>query len=165
MKIWLAGLIAILGTGLAQASLIIPIYLTTEQGKGMKVGTVKADDTIYGLVLTPKLKDLPPGVHGFHVHEVPMCDHKGSAAGAHYDPDKTGMHRGPYANGHLGDLPPLIVAEDGEATLPVLAPRLKLSDIKDKALMIHAGADNYADKPEKLGGGGARLACGIIPYF
>ena len=28
--------------------------------------------------------------------------------------------------------------------------------------MIHAGGDNFADTPEKLGGGGARLACGAI---
>ncbi len=29
--------------------------------------------------------------------------------------------------------------------------------------MIHAGGDNYSDTPEKLGGGGARVACGVIP--
>ncbi len=29
--------------------------------------------------------------------------------------------------------------------------------------MIHAGGDNCADLPEKVGGGGARIACGVIP--
>jgi Cu-Zn family superoxide dismutase len=33
--------------------------------------------------------------------------------------------------------------------------------VKDRALMIHAGADNYSDTPETLGGGGARIACGV----
>jgi Cu-Zn family superoxide dismutase len=28
--------------------------------------------------------------------------------------------------------------------------------------MIHAGGDNYSDHPEKLGGGGARIACGVV---
>lgn len=28
--------------------------------------------------------------------------------------------------------------------------------------MIHAGGDNYADQPAPLGGGGPRLACGVI---
>jgi superoxide dismutase, Cu-Zn family len=28
--------------------------------------------------------------------------------------------------------------------------------------MIHAGGDNYADQPQPLGGGGARIACGVI---
>ncbi|MEW3305172.1 hypothetical protein MZT66_26250 [Escherichia coli] len=27
----------------------------------------------------------------------------------------------------------------------------------------HAGGDNHDDHPEPLGGGGARIACGIIP--
>ena len=27
--------------------------------------------------------------------------------------------------------------------------------------MIHAGGDNYSDHPEALGGGGARVACGV----
>jgi Cu-Zn family superoxide dismutase len=57
-----------------------------------------------------------------------------------------------------------VVDANGRATQAVLAPRLKLAFIMGKAVMIHAGGDNYADKPEKLGGGGARIACGIIPY-
>jgi superoxide dismutase, Cu-Zn family len=28
--------------------------------------------------------------------------------------------------------------------------------------MIHAGGDNYADAPKPLGGGGARVACGVV---
>jgi Cu-Zn family superoxide dismutase len=28
--------------------------------------------------------------------------------------------------------------------------------------MIHAGGDNHADHPAPLGGGGARMACGVI---
>jgi Cu-Zn family superoxide dismutase len=44
----------------------------------------------------------------------------------------------------------------------VLAPRLKLSDVKGKALMVHAGGDNHSDHPAPLGGGGARIVCGII---
>jgi Cu-Zn family superoxide dismutase len=42
-----------------------------------------------------------------------------------------------------------------------LAPRLKLSDLKGRALMVHMGGDNYSDKPQALGGGGARVACGV----
>jgi Cu-Zn family superoxide dismutase len=159
--IWAA---SVLGMGLAHASLIIPVYLTTPDGDGKKIGIIRADDTIYGLIMTPKLRDLPPGVHGFHIHADPMCDHDGKAAGGHLDPDKTDAHRGPYENGHLGDMPVLVVDANGRATQAVLAPRLKLAFIMGKAVMIHAGGDNYADKPEKLGGGGARIACGIIPY-
>ncbi len=156
-------LLAVMGAGVASA-VTIPMYLTTGDGYGRSVGTVEANDTIYGLILKPRLHGLPPGVHGFHVHAMGMCEHDGMAAGGHLDPDKTDEHLGPYGNGHLGDLPVLIVDDVGKSRLPVLAPRLKLSNLDGKALMIHVGGDNYSDYPEKLGGGGGRLACGVIPY-
>lgn len=46
---------------------------------------------------------------------------------------------------------------------PVLAPRLKsLADVDNRALMVHAGGDNHSDHPQPLGGGGARIVCGVI---
>lgn len=145
----------------AHASIIIPMYFAN----GQKIGTVKADDTIYGVVFTPKLNHLSPGLHGFHIHTLPNCDNGGMAAGGHLDPVGTKKHMGPYeGNGHLGDLPVLIVDEKGRARLPILAPRLKLELIEGHALMIHAGGDNYSDHPQENGGGGARIACGVIGY-
>jgi Cu-Zn family superoxide dismutase len=29
--------------------------------------------------------------------------------------------------------------------------------------MVHAGGDNHSDHPQPLGGGGGRIACGVIP--
>ncbi len=82
-------------------------------------------------------------------------------AGAHFDPTNNKSHQGPYAKGHLGDLPLLYVTEDGKATTPILAPRLKTTDLNGLAVMIHIGGDNYSDNPP-LGGGGDRLACGTV---
>jgi Cu/Zn superoxide dismutase len=31
------------------------------------------------------------------------------------------------------------------------------------AAMQHPNGDNYSDTPKPLGGGGARIACGVIP--
>jgi len=60
-------------------------------------------------------------------------------------------------------LPGLYVAADGSATTPVLAPRIRdLSQVHDLTLMIHAGGDNHSDHPAKFGGGGARIACGVV---
>lgn len=130
---------------------------------GHPIGSVTFTDTQYGLLIEPKLKGLTPGVHGFHIHETPSCDNFGMAARGHYDPNNTGKHLGPYNdNGHLGDLPALIVDHGGNATLVILAPRVKLSQIGQRALMIHLGGDNYSDVPHALGGGGDRIACGII---
>lgn len=150
--------------------LVVQVNAVDAKGVGGSVGTVSLSETAYGLLLTPKLAGLAPGVHGFHVHEKPSCDTAekdgatvpAGAAGGHFDPAGTGRHEGPYGSGHLGDLPPLYVGEHGDAVLPVLAPRLKLADVKGRALMLHAGGDNYSDHPAKLGGGGARMACGVI---
>ncbi len=145
----------------------------TPDGLGESIGQVAVSYSEFGLVFTPNLRGLPPGLHGFHLHEKPACGPSrgadgavvpGGAAGGHYDPQKTGRHGAPWeVNGHLGDLPALYVDAQGRATLPVLAPKLKtLEDVVARALMIHAGGDNYADQPEANGGGGARIACGIF---
>ncbi|WP_423599888.1 superoxide dismutase [Cu-Zn] SodC [Roseateles sp. MS654] len=157
-------------TAVLAAEATVTLKVATPQGDGGAVGTVTMEDTKYGLVFTPKLTGLPPGLHGFHVHVNPSCapadkDGKPSpaeAAGGHFDPKKSGKHGEPWGDGHLGDLPPLYVNGEGEATQPVLAPRLKLADVKGHALMVHAGGDNHADHPAPLGGGGARIACGVI---
>jgi Cu-Zn family superoxide dismutase len=149
---------------------VVKVSLVNEQGVGKEIGTITASDSKFGLLLTPQLSDLAPGLHGFHVHDKPDCSHAmkdgkavpALAAGGHYDPANAGKHEGPYGNGHLGDLPALYVSVDGKATLSVLAPRLKVADIKGRSLMIHAGGDNYADAPAPLGGGGARAACGVV---
>jgi superoxide dismutase, Cu-Zn family len=139
-------------------------------GLGESIGTVTVLTTPWGVLFTPDLSDLPPGLHGFHVHQNANCapaKDEGEmaaaiAAGGHYDPQSTGRHEGPYGDGHLGDLPGLYVDAEGKAMHPVLAPRLKFSDLNGRALMIHAGGDNYSDRPIELGGGGSRIVCGAI---
>jgi Cu-Zn family superoxide dismutase len=168
-------IIAMLGLLVAGApvqaeELVVPMHLIDSTGIGKFIGTVKATSNPSGTVLAPNLKGLTPGLHGFHVHQNPDCGPgvkggkkvPGLAAGGHYDPAGTGRHEGPYGNGHLGDLPALYVDENGNANHPVLAPRLKPSNLKGRSLMIHAGGDNYSDNPKKLGGGGARMACGVV---
>jgi superoxide dismutase, Cu-Zn family len=157
----------------AQAeSIQVQMQMVDANGIGKSIGTVMISSAGEGVTFTPRLAGLPPGAHGFHIHEKPSCDPavdpvKGQvapaqAAGGHLDPAKSGRHEGPAGSGHLGDLPALKVDNSGNATAPVVAPRLKLPDLAGHALMIHAGGDTYSDTPEKLGGGGARIACGII---
>ena len=157
-------------SGAASADVVVPVSVVDEQGVGMPVGNVTISETRYGLVFTPALQGLPPGLHGFHVHQNPSCepmDKDGKkvpalAAGGHYDPAGSNKHGTPWGDGHLGDLPPLYVDAAGNATNPVLAPRLKTADVAGRSRMVHAGGDNHADHPQPLGGGGARVACGVI---
>ncbi|MFD2233006.1 superoxide dismutase family protein [Phaeospirillum tilakii] len=155
----------------AAAEIVIPIRGVSPEGVGAPLGTLTASDGPDGLVLVPALRGLPPGPHGLHLHQFPSCapavkdGHSGAAlaAGGHFDPDASGAHRGPEQPGHRGDLPRLEVAADGTATAPLRAPRLHLADLPGHAVVIHQGGDTYADAPQPLGGGGARIACGVVP--
>lgn len=152
------------------ADVTVPMNLVDANGVGANVGEVTISETEYGLVFSPSLHNLTPGMHGFHLHQNASCEQKevngkivaGKAAGGHYDPVDTKKHDTPWGEGHRGDLPALYVAMDGSASRAVLAPRVALSDLSGRALMIHAGGDNHADIPAKLGGGGARISCGVI---
>jgi Cu-Zn family superoxide dismutase len=50
----------------------------------------------------------------------------------------------------------------GDVKQTVTAPRLKLSDVQGRSLIIHEGGDTYSDTRES-GGGKGRIACGVIP--
>jgi Cu-Zn family superoxide dismutase len=140
------------------------------KGVGETIGGLTLEDSAQGLKVTPKLTGLPPGPHGFHVHANASCapaDQNGQpvaglGAGGHFDPAATAKHLGPAGDGHKGDMPVLVVAPDGTATSPAVSPHLKVADVKGHAIVIHAGGDNYSDQPAPLGGGGARIACGVV---
>jgi Cu-Zn family superoxide dismutase len=175
LKLSLA-VVAALGLAAAPAmaaSVVVPMALATPAGPGASVGTVTISDAPGGVTLALNLHGLPPGPHGFHVHVNPSCAPTTAAAtgvvtpaggaGGHLDPSMSGMHEGPLGTGHLGDLPLIEVAADGSATQTLKAPHITSTIVvQGRALMIHAAGDNYADTPTALGGGGARLACGVI---
>lgn len=155
----------------ADRTLEVEIYSVSSEGVGESIGTVTLQEHRYGVLITPDLKNLEPGLHGFHLHENADCspstkDGKPVAAGAaggHYDPENTGQHLGPFeTGGHLGDLPALFADQAGEATQDELAPNLSIGDFLNRALVVHEGGDNYSDEPDPMGGGGDRVACGVI---
>lgn len=154
----------------AGSQLVVSMFKIDANGVGAEIGTLMLMDTRGGLRVEPALGGLPPGQHGFHLHENPNCgpamkDGKmqaGLAAGAHYDPHATGKHEGPKGDGHRGDLPVLNVDADGNATEMMHAFRLSVEAVRGRAFVIHEGGDNYSDQPKPLGGGGARIACGVV---
>jgi superoxide dismutase, Cu-Zn family len=120
------------------------------------------------------VSDLEPGFHGFHVHAVGQCDASTempfSSAGGHLS------LAGEAHQHHEGDLPLLLVAEDGMAEMAVTTDRFTIADLFDEdgsAIVVHANADNYANIPERYNSGpdeetlrggdsGSRVACGVI---
>jgi len=152
------------------SQLTVTMYKIDAKGVGPEIGTLMFASTRKGLRIEAALGGLPPGDHGFHIHQKPDCgpgmkDGKlaaGIAAGDHYDPQATGKHLGPEGPGHRGDMPILRVDRDGNATDVMFVMRLSVRDLRGRAIMIHEGGDNYSDQPKPLGGGGARIACGVV---
>jgi Cu-Zn family superoxide dismutase len=149
----------------------VTLSFITVDGVGKPAGTITIKETKDGVALATDLKGLPPGEHGFHLHEKASCEAAdkegkktaGQGAGGHFDPDATKAHKGPAGGGHKGDLPKLTVNDKGSSKEKLEVKGLKLADFAGHALMIHAGGDNYADAPKPLGGGGERIVCGVVP--
>jgi Cu-Zn family superoxide dismutase len=157
------------GVSLAQEQLSVEMHKVSGSGIGEKIGTITISEGKAGTQFKVVVRDIPAGPHGFHVHETGDCstvvkDDKpepAGAAGPHYDPGGKKTHQGPAGAGHAGDLP-LLTATASGIDQTVEAPRLKLADIRGRALVIHEGGDNYTDDPAN-GGGRGRIACGVAP--
>lgn len=160
MKTYSIALAALMTCAVSYANSMSTTVYTTDS-KHTRLGSIQFKDTPKGLLITPALSGLSAGAHGFHIHEHGNCADAGMAAGGHFDPKKTNSHQGPVGNGHEGDMPILEVSADGTASKSMLAPHLKSDDIRGLSIIIHAGGDNYSNQPP-LGGGGARIACGVI---
>jgi len=155
----------------AAADFVAKMQKVTPDGTGESIGTIGVSSVEGSVTFAVDLHGLPPGPHGFHVHENGNCQPTvvnnvrvpAGAAGGHFDPNHVGAHAGPHGVGHLGDLPVLEVAADGTAKQTLTAPHIgNAGMLHGHALMIHSGGDNYSDSPALLGGGGARIACGVI---
>lgn len=153
----------------AAADLAVPMNKVSAAGVGEAIGTIVISERAPGISMKIDVTGIPPGPHGFHVHETGNCEpavkddtkQAALAAGGHYDPADAKSHKGPEGKGHKGDLP-LLTATDKGVNAVVAADHLTLADLRGRSLMIHAGGDTYSDTPEN-GGGAARIACGVIP--
>ena len=159
--------VAVVEPVVTQETLTSKLYTLSDKGTDKEVGTITVTDLgVEGISIEVVATNIAAGEHGFHIHEksdlTATTSPEGKtviagAAGGHWDPDNTGVHLGPDGNGHRGDLPKLVVAEDGNLNVTVLSPKIFIKDIPGKSFMVHVNGDNYLDEPTTLGGGGARL--------
>jgi Cu-Zn family superoxide dismutase len=141
-----------------------PLRNAEGQVLGMAIFTQEAQ----GVRVSVTVKGLSPGEHGIHIHSVGKCEPPDFlSAGPHFNPTnkKHGLTNpeGP----HAGDLPNLVVGEDGSAVYEHVTDRvtltsgeLSLFDEDGSALVIHAGPDDQMTDP--AGNSGARVLCGVI---
>jgi superoxide dismutase, Cu-Zn family len=125
---------------------------------------VKTVDVFVGV------RGLPPGKHAVHIHERGQCE-PCADAGGHFDPGPAG-NSNPDANHpyHTGDLPNILVNEQGVGVLWATTTRVTLSagplsifDADGSAIIIHVNPDTYCAQGEQSGcAGGGRAACGRL---
>ena len=114
-----------------------------------------------------EVRGLRPGVeHGFHVHEKGDCSAvDATSAGAHFNPAGSAHGRAGTATHHAGDMDNIVADASGVAKVNVHLRGVTLgggaaNDIANRAVIVHAAADDYHTQP--TGNAGARVACGVI---
>ena len=140
---------------------------------GNTVGWVQLVEDTSGVVhVNVKVSGLAPGKHGIHIHAVGACSPTFAAAGPHYNP--LGHQHGLLnPNGsHAGDLPNLIVNEDGMGRLNATTDGVTISPgpttlfdttsgAEGSAFIIHLNEDDQLTDATN-GNSGARIACAVI---
>jgi Cu-Zn family superoxide dismutase len=171
----LLGLISGTGGCYRRGVLFAVAHLMDPEGKPVGEAALIQEEGEVGVRIFMKGWGLPPGVHGFHIHEAPFCDPPTfESAGGHFNPygNKHGLKD---ADGpHAGDLPNLTVLEDGKVEVTIRAPQVTLGRGKNSllrsvlepggtSLVLHARADD--EGTDLRGSPGDRIACGTIRKF
>ena len=168
ITIWAFGLAfllsALTGAGEARAQAAEAELLDAEAAS---IGTVTLTEMARGVHILAEASGLPPGVHGFHIHAVGICEPPFASAGGHFNPtDEEHGWNNPQGY-HVGDLPNVHVQEDGVLAIEVFTDAVTLSegdttlfDADGSSIVVHAGADDYHTDP--AGHAGDRIACAVI---
>lgn len=138
--------------------------------QGNTVGSALLYQGSSGVVVRLSVGNLAPGIHGMHFHAKGTCEDPSAgfkATGGHVMP--FGKPHG-YINPegpHAGNLPNLIIGEDGTASVELYTGLVTLFegpaallDGDGSTLIIHENEDDHFTQP--IGGAGGRVACGVI---
>ena len=116
--------------------------------------------------LQVSVEQAPAGSHAVHIHENGDCSAAdASSAGGHWNPTTEDHGKWGESPHHLGDLGNLEVDENGEGSLSLTTDRWSMgtgeaNDILEKAVIVHAAADDFETQP--TGNAGGRIGCGVI---
>jgi len=116
-----------------------------------------------GVEVHLEMKNVPPGVHGFHIHDKGDCGDNGNAAGGHFNP--TSMpHGDPQAvSHHAGDFGNVTADASGNIDRRFTTHSITVSpgdrSVIGHAVILHANPDDLTTQPS--GNAGPRIACGV----
>ncbi len=130
------------------------------------LGQVLLRDTTSGLRIDAEFVQVPPGPHGFHIHEFGSCEDAGKAAGGHYNPSHH-PHGHAITDGvvktHAGDFGNVVIDSEGHGFFTAEIPGLSLGkgdfNVAGRSFIIHERADDFS---QPLGNAGNRIGCGPI---
>ncbi|PZU92815.1 MAG: superoxide dismutase [Pseudanabaena sp.] len=171
--------IAITDSAIAQAATSAKSRIFN--AKGELVGTASFIQSNKGVKVTVQVQNLNQGEHMIHLHENGKCEAPSfKSAGDHFNPDQSpknhshgGHHKhempkhGGSHHKPAGDLPNIMVKQDGTGFLSAELPALTLGSGKNSllkqggtAIIIHAGANGKSTIPNV--DYKTRIACGVV---
>ena len=118
------------------------------------------------ITVTIEIENASAGEHGVHIHAVGDCSAPdGTSAGGHWNPTDVAHGKWGDAEFHLGDLGNIAVGADGTGSFELTTDLWDMDtgsdlDVVGKAIIVHAGADDFVSQPS--GAAGARIGCGVI---
>src|SRR5436190_3470058 len=137
--------------------------LNPSEGQTAK-GTVHFHDQGEGLVeVVVDLTGVPPGEHGFHVHDKGDCGNNGQNAGGHFNPTNM-VHGAPDAQSHhAGDFGNVTAGANGEVHTRFETHSITVKEgamsVVGHAVVLHGNPDDLVSQP--AGNAGPRIACGV----
>jgi Cu-Zn family superoxide dismutase len=133
----------------------------TEKGSSIS-GAVTFQDTENGLLIRAEFHNLPPGKHGFHIHEFGLITNGGKNAGGHFNPHGYVVRDG-IQNVHPGDLGNILIGPDGSGFFELVVTGLSVSEgkysVSGRSVIIHEREDDFG---QPTGNAGGRIAGGSI---
>jgi len=165
---WVCAAMAVFCTSASAQQTAHSAHADIVNAEGQKIGTATIRPSSSGVRINVEVSQLPPGVHGIHIHTVGKCEGPAfTSAGAHFNPTSKKHGKDSPEGPHAGDLLNIEVTADGTGKASLSDPNVTLAGGPNSlfneagtALVIHEKADDY--KTDPAGNSGARIACGVI---